>query len=133
MKNMKNIIIVVLVLVMLLSCTGCTSSETGEPVNIVFVVTIADDETKVNSGIDELSSLPAQPGSDYAFISAQGVPACIGEPGTIVDLSDRGYTDDMMDRARASIKADLAARLDSYHPTSAEIDMARVDPIRKYI
>lgn len=123
MKNMKNIIIAVLALVMVLACTGC-KSEAEEAVNIAFVVGIADNETKVNEGIEELSILPAQPGSDYAFISAEGVPSCIGETGTIADLSNMGYTDAMMDRIREGIKADLAERLASYKPSSAEIDMS---------
>lgn len=124
MKNLKNVIIAVLTLVMVLTCTGC-NAETGEAVNIAFVVGIVDNETKINEGIEELSTLPAQPGSDYAFISIEGVPACIGKPGTITDLSNMGYTDAMMDRIRAGIKADLVDRLASYKPSSAQIDMAR--------
>ena len=68
--------------------------------------------------------LPANPGTDYAFISVESEPTTIGEPGTIPDLSDRGYTDVMMERVQAGIKADLTDRLESYEPVSPEIDMA---------
>ena len=126
-KTRIPLISVILVLIVILSCTGCadtTDSETAEAVNIAFVVGIADGESKINEGIDELTALPAQPGTDYAFISAEGTPTCIGEPGTIVDLSDRGYTDTMMERIRTGMLADLTARLENYVPSSAEIDMA---------
>lgn len=124
MKNMKTIIVFVLTVVMAMVFTGCNAIETGEPVNIAFIVGIADGETKVNSGIDELFELPARPGSDFAFISVEGSPVCIGEPGTMADLSARGYSNGMMDRIRSSIRAELSARLDSYRPSSAQIDMA---------
>ena len=74
-KMMKSIFSAILTLAMLLSFTGCGDSEdiqSSDPVNIAFVVGIADDETKFNEGIDELASLPANPGTDYAFISAEG-------------------------------------------------------------
>lgn len=124
MKNMKTIIVFVLTVVMAMVFTGCNAIETGEPVNIAFVVGIADGETKVNSGIDELFDLPARPGSDFAFISVEGSPVCIGEPGTMADLSARGYSNAMMDRIRSGIRAELSTRLDSYRPSSAQIDMA---------
>lgn len=124
MKNMKTIIVFVLTVVMAMVFTGCNAIETGEPVNIAFVVGIADGESKVNSGIDELFDLPACPGSDFAFISVEGSPVCIGEPGTMADLSSRGYSNAMMDRIRSGIRAELSTRLDSYRPSSAQIDMA---------
>ena len=126
MKNKAMVMISLFVLVSTL-LTGCASpADAGakEPVNIAFVVGIADDETVLNDGIAELSALPALPGTDYAFISAVGVPVTIGEPGTIPDLSDRGYTNDMMERVYAGIRADLAERLASYMPATGEIDMA---------
>lgn len=126
-KLIKYIPLVVVSLLMLIALTGCGGPEdiqTSNPVNIAFVVGIADDETKLNDGIAELATLPANPGTDYAFISVEKDPATIGEPGTIPDLSDRGYTDVMMERVRAGIKADLTDRLESYEPVSPEIDMA---------
>ena len=126
-KIIKNIPLAVIALLMLIALTGCGGSEdmqTSNPVNIAFVVGIADDETKFNDGIAELAALPANPGTDYAFISVESDPTTIGEPGTIPDLSDRGYTDAMMERVRAGINADLTARLESYEPVSPEIDMA---------
>ena len=128
MNNMmKSIFSAILTLAMLLSFTGCGDSEdiqSSDPVNIAFVVGIADDETKFNEGIDELASLPANPGTDYAFISAEGEPAMIGEAKTIPDFSDRGYTDVMMERVRTGIMADLTGQLADYKPTSSELDLA---------
>lgn len=126
-KMMKSIFSAILTLAMLLSFTGCGDSEdiqSSDPVNIAFVVGIADDETKFNEGIDELASLPANPGTDYAFISAEGEPAMIGEAKTIPDFSDRGYTDVMMERVRTGIMADLTGQLADYKPTSSELDLA---------
>ena len=92
MKIIKKFPLAAVALVMLIGLAGCGSSEdlqTSEPVNIAFVVGIADDETKFNDGIAELNTLPAAPGTDYAFISVESEPTTIGEPSTIPDLSDR--------------------------------------------
>lgn len=126
-KIFKNMFLAVVALLMVSGLTGCGGSEdiqTSNPVNIAFVVGIADDETKLNEDIAELATLPANPRTDYAFISVESEPVTIGEPGTIPDLSDCGYTDVMMERVREGIKADLANRLESYEPVSPEIDMA---------
>lgn len=123
--KMKKMILSAIVLLMALVCVGCVrNTEKIEPVNIAFVLGIQDDETKVNIGIDELAALPAQPGTDYAFISAEGKPKLIGEPDTIVDLSSRGYTEAMMNRIREGIKADLTEKFNAYVPSTEEIDMA---------
>lgn len=127
MKNVKKILISSLAWVMVLFCAGCnnpTDPKNTEPVNIAFVVGIADGETKINEGIEELSTLSARPGTDFAFISVEDIPSCIGEPGTITDQSDKGYTDTMMKRVKAGIKADLVERLESYKPSSVELDIA---------
>ncbi len=125
---MKKVVVMLsLILLGSILLTGCASQAEGgnnEPVNIAFVVGIADDETVLNDGIAELATLPTLPGTDYAFVSAVGVPVTIGEPGTIPDLSDLGYTNDMMERVYAGIRADLAERLSSYMPATGEIDMA---------
>lgn len=126
-KIIKNTVISAMTLVMALNLAGCGSSteiQAADPLNIAFVIGIADDETKFDDGIAEFSTLPASPGTDYAFISVEGKPTTIGEAGTIPDLSDRGYTDVMMDHVRAGVKADLTARLASYEPLSDEIDIA---------
>lgn len=107
-----------------LLCTGCSSSQQTEPVNIAFLVGIADKETKVNEGIDELQQLPAMPGTSYAFISIEGVPVSIGTPGVIADLTRRGYTSEMMKRVEAGIRADLMTELRSYRPVTEGIDLA---------
>ncbi len=124
MKYLKNIALVILAATLVMTCAGCDKSDTAEPVNIAFVVGIADNETLVNNSMEELVSLPAMPGSDFAFIGVDRTPGCIGEPGTIADLSDRGYTKQMMERVKAGIQDDLAQRLSTYTPDSGEIDMA---------
>ena len=124
----KCVVLVVSALAMVLILAGCVGGgeddQSSNPVNIAFVVGIADGETRLDSSIDELKALPDKPGTDYAFISAEGDPAVIGEAGTIPDFSDRGYTDVMMERTFAGIKADLIALLEAYEPVSPEIDMA---------
>ncbi len=126
MKHLKNYILIALTLILMISCAGCGEGkdEPIEPVNIAFVVGLAGGETRIKDGIEELSMIPAMPGTDFAFISIDGTPSCIGEPGKIADVSDRGYTSQMMERVKAGIKADLADRIASFEPDSAEIDMA---------
>lgn len=127
MKKILKNIVAILLMFFCLTGTGCGGSEDIQllnPMNVAFVVGIADDETKFNEGIDEFNTLSANSGTDYAFISIEGEPTIIGEPGTIPDLSDRGYTDVMMERVRAGIKTDLTDRLESYEPVSPEINMA---------
>ena len=98
---------------MALLCTGCSSNQQTESVNIAFLVGIVDKEPMLNEGIDELQQLPAMPGSSYAFISIEGVPVSIGTPGVIADLTQRGYTSEMMKRVEAGIRVDLMTELRS--------------------
>lgn len=122
---MKKLLMIALLIALIASCTGCDSpSDTKEAVNIAFVSGIADDETKFDPEIEELVSLSEQPGSDYAFISVEGDPVCIGEPDTVADLSDRNYTDTMINRIREGMQAEFDDTLNSYTPASSEIDMA---------
>ena len=127
MKKIKRIITLVLaVSICFCICfSGCTmeTATPTSPINIVFVVGVADGEARLTD-IRELSTLPAQPGSDYAFISLEAKPACIGKTGTIADLSDRGYTSEMMERVRKSIRAELNARISDFTPSTGEIDLA---------
>lgn len=123
-KTIKSIFLTALTLSIVFCLTGCEGGEENEPVNIAFVVGIADNETKLNEGISELSNLPTSPSTDYAFISIEGEPRTIGEAGTIPNFSAQGYTNTMMERVRAGIMADLTERLNSYKPKSSEIDMA---------
>lgn len=122
----KHLLPCLLACLLLLSCAGCGSAAAGdtEAVNIVFLLSIADDEARFSTAMRELASLPAKPGTDYAFLSMEGTPACIGEPGKIPDLTDRGYSRAMMKRVEASIRADLAGRLTGYAPASPEVDIA---------
>ena len=120
----KTIAMIALVFALLMNLAGCSKVQSEEPVNLALVAAIADGETVLNDSIEELSSLPSRPGSTYAFISAEGSTALIGEPSTVKDLSDRGYNATMMGRVRSSIQADIASRLDNYHPVSGEIDLA---------
>lgn len=126
MKILHRMTAAILAVFLGVLCTGCHKAERpqAQPVNIAFLLGVADNETKVNENIEELASLPERPGTTYAFISADGAPTCIGEPGTIVDLSQRGYTDTMMERVRAGIKADLMTDLNTYVPSSPQIDLA---------
>lgn len=120
----KTIAMIALVFALLMNLAGCSKVQSEEPVNMALVAAIADGETVLNDNIEELSSMPSRPGSTYAFISAEGSTALIGEPSTVKDLSDRGYNATMMERVRSSIQADIASRLDNYHPVSGEIDLA---------
>ena len=125
MKIMKNITVVLLGVLLLTTLSGCPGPENEtEPFNVAFVLGIATDETKVNNGIRELEALPTLSGSTYAFIAAEGQPTTIGQPGEIPDFSQKGYTKDMMNRVYSGIKADLTQRLETYQPSTAEIDMA---------
>ena len=125
MKIMKNITVALLGVLLLTTLSGCPGPEDEtEPINVAFVLGIATDETKVNNGIRELEALPTLSGSTYAFISAEGQPTTIGQPGEIPDFSQKGYTKDMMNRVYSGIKADLTQRLETYQPSTAEIDMA---------
>lgn len=123
LHRMTAAILAVFLGVLCASCHGQQQTQ-AQPVNIAFLVGIADNETKLSEDIEELDSLPARPGTTYAFISADGAPACIGEPGTIADFSRRGYTATMMERVRAGIKADLMEDLNTYVPTAPQIDLA---------
>ena len=54
-KIFKNMSLAVVALLMAIGLTGCGGSEdiqTSDPVNIAFVVGIADDETKLNRSIN---------------------------------------------------------------------------------
>ena len=125
-KIIKTVITVAIVLTVLFGLTGCTGNPAdSEPVNAAFVLGIIDGESKIKTDmIDTLSTLPCSPGSSYAFISTEGQPVTIGEPGTIPDLTDRGYNSTMMKRVEEGIRADLTERLESYEPASSECDMA---------
>ena len=114
-----------------ISLSGCGHPErserrsvNSEPVNISFIVGVADNETKFNVKITEYASLPTRPGSEYAFTSVEGVPKVIIKANSIPDLSDRGYTKVMMERAHAGILADLTKHLQAYEPSSPEINLA---------
>lgn len=122
-KIIKKVSIIAIALTGLFGLTGC--NENSEPVNAAFVLGIIDGESKIKTDmIDTLSTLPSSPGSSYAFISTEGQPVTIGEPGTIPDLTDRGYNSTMMKRVEEGIRADLTERLESYEPVSSECDMA---------
>ena len=125
-KIIKKVSIVATVFTALFGLAGCTGNSVESlPVNTAFVLGIIDGESKIKTDmIDTLSTLPCSPGSSYAFISNEGQPVTIGDPGTIPDLTDRGYNSAMLERVEAGIRADLTERLTSYKPTSSECDMA---------
>lgn len=122
-KIINTITIIALVAAMTLNLVGCGGSNVESPINISYIVGIADDETCFNEGIAELASLPSLPDSTYAFISLEGNPTSISA-GSIPDLSDRGYTDRMMQRVNGGIMSDITSQLTDFSPTSSEIDIA---------
>ena len=122
-KIINMITIIALVAAMALNLVGCGSSNGESPVNIAVIAGIADDETCFDEGIAELASLPELPDSTYAFISLEGTPITISA-GSIPDLSDRGYTDTMMQRVNGGIMSDITCQLTDFSPTSSEIDIA---------
>ncbi len=120
----KTITFLMFLLAMLMLTAGCSDPvQNDEPVNIAFILGIADGEAVLNS-VEEISSLPAQPGTTYTFISNEGNPSLIGQPGIIPDFSDRGYTAEMMKRVRTGIRADIMNTLDTYSPSEPEIDLS---------
>ena len=125
---MKKLVLFTLAASILLCLCGCSNNASPavtDPVNIVFVLGIADGEAVITgNNIRELSDLPSQPGSNYAFVSAESNPTTIGKSDTVADLSDRGYTQEMMKRVRDGMRADLNGRVEAYTPCSAEIDIA---------
>lgn len=125
--KMKRILAFILAAAMIMGLCACNNAPkpASEPINIVFVLGIADGEAVVpNDSIRELTALPSQPGSSVAFVSAESTPASIGKPISIADLSDRGYTDTMQERARQGIRADLSERISTYSPSVGELDLA---------
>ena len=126
MNTTKTIIVLIIASLVLSIISSCSSAhiKSMDPVNIAMIFSISDDESKVNTNVEEIKTLACRPGSNYAFISAEGKPSSICEPGIVADLSDRGYTDTMLDRVRSGISADFANKIDSYKPSTSEINMA---------
>lgn len=118
----KPILLILALILTLCSACGDTSYPT-DPVNAAFILGVANNNTRINTAIDELSDLPAAAGSTYSIIVADGTPSeiCGGE---IPDLSDRGYTKDMLTRVQSSILADIAAKIDNATPDADQVDMA---------
>ena len=110
----KPILLILALILTLCSACGDTSYPT-DPVNAAFILGVANNNTRINTAIDEISDLPAAAGSTYSIIVADGTPSeiCGGE---IPDLSDCGYTKDMLTRVQSSILADIAAKIDAATP-----------------
>lgn len=121
---MKKKILWTLVLILAL-CSGCgnPASYPTTPVNVAFVLGVTNNNTRVNTKIDEISALPAAAGSTYSIILADGSPAEI-YGGVIPDLSTRRYTADMLSRVQGSILADIVAKIDTASPDEDQVDMA---------
>ena len=122
-KTLFSTLVALIVLVLFCGCSDPSVSERSEPVNIAFVCGIADKESMFDSTIREMSMLPSQVGSIYTFVSVDETPSCITS-GEIKDLSDRGYTDRMLERVEEGIRADLQSKLANFTPDSAQIDVA---------
>ncbi len=126
MKMMKTFLFVLALLVVTVLFGGCADSsapEKPEPVNIAFVCGIADKESVFDGTIREVISLPSRVGSTYTFVSVDATPSPIAA-GKINDLTDRGYTDRMMERIEDGIHADLLSKLAAFTPDREEIDIA---------
>lgn len=144
MKGLKRSILclgLVLVLLLSTSCSGVSQAASGqenasvsveelqnnttstEPYQLALVAGITNNNSPLNTNIQELALLPTCPGAAYSFILADGNPHVIVE-GTIPDLRDKGYSDTMMQRAYASMGADLAAQLNNAAPDDPQVDIA---------
>ena len=126
---MKKMITMILIFVFLCCvCTGCGDGgvdpvSLDQPYNVALVTAIANNNPVFDTGIDELARLPEISGSTYSCILADSTPHVICD-GTVPDFSDRGFTEDMLKRAQASIAADIVAQLDEAMPDSPEVDIA---------
>lgn len=125
MKNNNTAKLILTFIVSVVALMGCgnSNSNSPEPLNIAFVLGIADNETKFKDSIPEFANLSSIPNSTYAFISTEGEPTVIQE-GKIPDFSAQGYNETMLNRVYNQIKVDLNESIASYQPASAEIDMA---------
>ncbi|MCD8146017.1 MAG: OmpA family protein [Clostridiales bacterium] len=123
---MKKSILLLLALTLCLvltACSGSTETETAELYNLALVAGIVNNNTVVNTSIDELTQLSSLSDSTYAFIEADGSPSVIAE-GTIPDYTAQGYSKKMLQRLQASNAADLTAQLEAAEPDAAETDLA---------
>lgn len=123
MKNYICSAMILLILVCLL--TGCANEETlAPPGNVACVVGVVNNNPKVNATvIQELTEITARPGSTYTVINAEGTPRVICS-GQIEDLSDKGYSQKMMDRVLASVAAGVRSKINEAAPETPEVDVA---------
>jgi outer membrane protein OmpA-like peptidoglycan-associated protein len=126
---MKKLVAILLALALLCGLAGCgagDASQSADPYNVALVVAIANNNPVLDtSAIEALTQLPSAPNSTYSVILADGAPYNIcQDSNTIPDMSDRGYTSEMMNRIQASISADLASQISSAQPNSPEVDLA---------
>lgn len=123
---MNRIMSAGLSLVVAASCflTGCGGQEVAEqPYNIAFVTVIANNNPVLDTEIEELAQLSEIAGTTYSCILADSTPSVICS-GTVPDFSGKGYSEDMIKRAKASVAADIIAQLDAAEPDSDEVDIA---------
>lgn len=108
-------------------CTGCGNGEKtvelNQPYNVSFVTVIANNNPVLDTGINELAQLSEAVGSTYSCILADAVPNVICE-GTVPDFGDKGFSKDMINRAQASVAADIIGQLDAAAPDNDEVDIA---------
>lgn len=111
-----------LALCMLTACGG--EQEAAQPANVVCVIGATNNNPAVDAAeIQELAGVMTAPGSTYTVINAEGNPRVICE-GLIEDLSDKGFTDNMMDRIHASQIGGVKAAVAEAAPVTEEVNIA---------
>ena len=130
MKKMLNMVLALGVIACM--CTGCGNGEEpvalNQPYNVSFVTAIANNNPVLDTGIKELAQISEAAGTTYSCILADSSPNIICE-GTVPDFADRGFSEDMISRAQASVEADIIGQLDAAEPDNDEVDIAAATSI----
>lgn len=122
---MKKYLIILLSL-LLLFFTGCKSEEStplDRSYNMALVFSGVNNNPVLDTSIRELSQLSSLEGSAYSFILADATPSAVCS-GTVPVVSDRGYSEAMLERVHASVSADILSQLKSAAPDAPEGDLA---------
>lgn len=123
MKKMLNMALGVIACM----CTGCGNGEEpvalNQPYNVSFVTAIANNNPVLDTGIKELAQISEAVGTTYSCILADSSSNIICE-GTVPDFLNRGFSEDMISRAQASVEADIIGQLDAAEPDNDEVDIA---------
>lgn len=121
MKKCNALVILLLSALLAALCSGCKAEK---PLNVAVVAAVANQNPVVDAAlIDELQELPTRPGSQYAIILADGQPRLLDQD-EIVDLRDRHYASEMMDRIYETVRLSFEETLAQAAPAVPEVDMA---------